>query len=534
MIITLMCIGFNSCTDLEIEESDSFISAGFQGLENPESTITALFANTAGNLGNQENSYALREVTTDAQLVPTRGADWGDNGRWRNLHTHEWGLEARDITVPFDEWNAAQLLASQVLDSRSNSTAEQAAQARFIRAYAMWTVLDFYGQIPFRDTELPSTELPIVLSGDEAVTFIIADIDAAIADLPSTQGGAGEALNRASKASARFLKAKVLLNRHIYINQLTDAGAIPETADMQSIITLVDEIEADGYAIEQNGYFNIFRNTPDTETLWFVETGVSNRIFNTLHQNSFTEGGGGWNGFSTLAEYYDLFEGDSDANDVDIDQNPLNNQEERRGGVPPSGLSFTGRDGTVNEDGFETGSSVGNGFLLGQQYGLDGTPLTDRPGEPLVFTREFVDTGGSVNLINNSERTGIRVTKYNPRFGAFTNHSVQFRFSDAHLMRAEALMRTGGDPTAMVNELRAARTNTPPLASVDEAELADERARELFTEGWRRNDMIRFGTFLRDWQFKASGQINNETRLLFPIPLPQLLANPNLIQNPGY
>jgi len=350
--------------------------------------------------------------------------------------------------------------------------------------------------------------------------------------LPTMPGGAGDDLQEASKAAARFLMAKVLLNSHVYANQLTGQAGSPESGDMQRVIDLVDQIEGDGFAL-QEGYFEIFRNTPDSETIWWANTGVGNRIFNTAHYNLFTEGGGGWNGFSTLAEYFDLFEGDPNNNRAELDETLLDGQEERRGGVPASGLSFTGREGTVDENGFETGSNVGNGFLLGAQYGLDGTQLLDRPGAPLAFTREFLDNDGAPNLINNNEQTGIRVMKYNPRFGAFTSHSVQFRFADAHLMRAEARMRMGGDPTAEVNELRVLR-NASPLGSVSEQDLADERARELYIEGWRRNDMIRFGQYLRDWEFKSGVETNNTTRLLFPIPLPQLLANPNLVQNAGY
>ena len=100
-------------------------------------------------------------------------------------------------------------------------------------------------------------------------------------------------------------------------------------------------------------------------------------------------------------------------------------------------------------------------------------------------------------------------------------------------MKAEAIMRNGGNPTAMVNDLRQIR-GAAPLASVGETELLQERARELYFEGWRRNDLIRFGEYLRDWEFKGSSEIGNTTRLLFPIPQPQVLSNPNFVQNPGY
>lgn len=535
----LTAIGLVSCTDLEIEETDSFISTGFQGLQDPAASLNALYGQTYGQLGDQANTYAMREVTTDALLVPTRGADWGDNGRWRKLHQHEWGLEETDIITPFQQWTSAQLLASQILDPRSNASATTAAEAQFLRAYAMWTTLDLFGQVPFRDTQLPETELPTVLSGADAVTFILQDLDAAIAGLPTISAGSIDDLDKAGKSAARFLKAKVLLNRHIYENQLTGGGGTPNPADMSEVISLVDAIAGDGHAIEDD-YFQIFRNSADNETIWWAATAIGNRIFNGLHYNSTGIGGGGWNGFSTLAEYYDLFEGDPNSNRVDLALNPLDGQEERRGGVPPSGLpngSITANPGEDvadgNGNGIIDGSNVGFGFLAGQQFAEDGAQLTDRQGAPLVFSREFLDGNGQPSLINNNERTGIRVMKYSPRYGGFVNHSPQFRYSDAHLMKAEAMLRSGQDPTAMVNELRLLRDATP-LGSVSEQDLLDERGREVFAEGWRRNDMIRFGQYLRGWEFKGSTETGNTTRLLFPIPLPQILANPNITQNPGY
>lgn len=532
LTISLLAVfALGSCSNLEIQETDSFISEGFQGLEDPASALDQLYNNVYGQWGDQANRYALYEVTTDALLVPTRGADWGDNGRWRKLHQHEWGLEETDILTPFDQYNADQLLASQILDSRSGATAEVAAQASFLRAYAMFTVLDLFGQVPFRDTQLSSSTVPEVLSGAAAVDFILADLDNAIAGLPAVQAGTGD-LKRASKAAARTLKAKVLLNRHIYENQLTGGGGTPAAGDMQEVINLVDAIDADGYAL-QAGYFEIFQSTADTETIWWGATGVGNRIFNGLHYNSTGLGGGGWNGFSTLAEYYDLFEGNANQNryTTDLESAPLDGQEERRGGVPSEGVDFTGAAGTSDNGGKEDGSNVGNGFLIGQQYGLQGNALQDRQGQPLVFSRGFVDGDGNPSLINNDEKTGIRVMKYNPRFGGgFENHNLMLRYADAYLMRAEARLRSGGDPTAEVNDLRVLRGATP-LASVTEADLLDERGRELYAEGWRRNDMIRFGQYLRNWEFKAD---TDAKRLLFPIPLPQLLANPNLQQNPGY
>ena len=525
MLSAITLVGVYSCTNLEIEESDSIISEGFQGLADPSSAVEGLYNTVAGQYANQGGRYALQEVTTDALLVPTRGTDWGDNGLWRVLHTHDWSIEESTIIGPFNNWNANQLAASQILDSRSNPSGQNIGDASFLRAFSMWTILDFFGQIPFRDTALSSTSLPEVLTGQAAVDFILADIDQAITNLPDVTAGNVEN-NMASKAAARFLKAKVLLNKHIYV------GGSAEASDMAEVISLVDAIDAQGYALEA-GYFNIFRDSPDSETIWALASGVGNRIFNGLHYNSTSLGGGGWNGFSTLAEYYDLFEGDANNNRLDASDAPLDGQEERRGGVPPGGTTFSGADQTTDDGGFEAGSNVGNGFLIGQQYALDGTALEDRAGGPLAFSRDFVDGNGADNLINNSEVTGIRVIKYAPRYGEFRSHQAVFRYADAHLMKAEAQMRSGGDPTALVNELRAIR-GVAPFGSVSEQQLLDERGRELFAEAWRRNDLIRFGQYTRDWLFKSDDKVGDATRQLFPIPAAQLLANPNLVQNPGY
>ena len=96
---------------------------------------------------------------------------------------------------------------------------------------------------------------------------------------------------------------------------------------MNQVISLVDQIAAEGYAL-QAGYFDIFRSSPDTETIWWTGAAVGNRIFNGLHYNSTGISGGGWNGFSTLAEFYDLFEGDPNSNRGELDGTPLDGQEE--------------------------------------------------------------------------------------------------------------------------------------------------------------------------------------------------------------
>jgi hypothetical protein len=110
-------------------------------------------------------------------------------------------------------------------------------------------------------------------------------------------------------------------------------------------------------------------------------------------------------------------------------------------------------------------------------------------------------------------------------------------------MVAEAYLRLGNTAKAldMVNELRAVR-GADPLSSitlVNSADLNDpntmlaERGRELYWESWRRQDLIRFGMFTVATELRPADE-DPVRNLLYPIAPDELLANPNLVQNPGY
>lgn len=499
--IVLNCfliIGLAGCTDLTIEETDSSFgsqSGEFSGVD-AAGVLSNIYNDLRGQLENQADLYALLEVSSDELLVPTRGTDWGDNGVWRTLHSHTWGPTHSYVSATWNNMNKNIINATAVMDSRSNPTTQQIAEAKFLRAYSMFQIVDLFGQQPFRNLDDDINQSPMVMNRSEATEFIITDLNDAIANLPDTSAGGSD---KATKQAAQFLLAKTLLNKHIF-----NGSTSPENADLQQVVTLVDAIHSAGFDL-QDGYFDLFTSDADSETIFYTTASVGNNIWNTLHykQNTPDNTGGGWNGFTTLAEFYDKFEGDPNTNVLG------SGQEERRGFVPTDGSHY----------------GIGYGFLIGQQYDAEGNAMTDRPGNPLVFTKELP------GLLGNDERTGIRVIKYHPENGAFAGHKIVFRYADAHLMKAEAMLRMGGDPTALVNQLRAIR-GVEPLGTVGEQQLLDERARELYIEGWRRNDLIRFGQFTAPWEYKEIS--GDETKNLFPIPATALTSNPNLTQNPGY
>ncbi len=505
LLIVLSILLVFSCTDLEIEESDSLIADSeteFTGIENPGPFLDNIYnGDLKGITENQQDLYALNEVTTDELLVPTRGTDWGDNGVWRQLHEHTWSDQHQYVLNNWNNLNQLVFRATQLIDDRTTTTTpEQTAFAKFARAYAMFWVMDMYGVAPFRTPGDPPSVLPMVMTRAEAFDFILDDLNTALPDLPAR--GPSDLNLRPTKAAANFLLAKLYLNKHIYLGTGT-----PDASDMTTVVQLIDSIEADGYAL-QAGYFDIFTSDVDTETIFFSIASVGNRMWNGLHynQNSPDNEGGGWNGWSTLAEFYDLFEGDPNINV------PGSGQEERRGFVPTDGSNL----------------GIGYGFLIGQQYDENGNPLRDRPGNPLAYEKQFPALAG------NNERTGIRTIKYHPENGSFTGHQILFRYADAHLMKAEAIFRggtSGDDPLTMVNELRSIRNTSSSLSALTDQDILDERGRELYKEFWRRNDLIRFGKFAEPWELKLN---NDDFRALFPIPSAALISNPNLTQNPGY
>lgn len=518
-------LGLTGCTDLELEETDSIFREetgdDFSGVSDVTSALANNYNEIRGQLDTQENLYALQEVTTDEMLVPTRGTDWGDNGLWRSLHQHTWDPNHQFILNTWNAYNRNVFNLSEIIAPESNANPQQLAEAKFLRAFSMFWVMDLFGQVPFREVDQGADIDPVVMTRSEAFDFIMSDLSEALPDLPSI--GPGAEAKTASKAAAHYLLAKLYLNRHIY----TGSGA-PAAEDMNQVIEHVDAVAAEGFGL-QSGYFEIFEPAVDTETVWFTDTGVGSRIWNGLHYNQGTpdQAAGGWNGFATLAEFYDLFEGNPDHNQPDA------GQEERRGFVPFEGTPVGETEGYFaggkddDGDGFVDGSYIGIGFLHGQQYNLDGSETEDRGGNPLFYTKDFP------GLVGNPENTGIRVLKWHPSNGAYTGHMVLFRYADAHLMKAEAVMRGGSaDASALdlVNELRELRRATP-LSSLTDQDMIDERGRELYNEMWRRQDLIRFGQFTQEWEFKPESEA---FRTLFPIPTIALTSNPNLEQNEGY
>jgi hypothetical protein len=452
----------------------------------------------------QDLIWAMQEHTSDELEGPTRGGDWDDNGIWRQLHQHTWDAGHQFVENTFNNLSNGVFQTIQALSFEL--TPSEQAQAQFLQAWFVFHLLDLYGQVPFREAGEDLRQAARVLTGQEAVDLITGNLEAAIPNLPSNNSS-----GIAGKEAAEALLAKAYLQKPVWISG--GQNFTFDNADLDKVISNCDAVINSGrYSLSQGlGYYDNFRPDNDVNTgaseIIFVskhargENGgnIPSRWFMTLHYN---QNPGGWNGFTTLSDFYDKFD---DPNDV------------RKGNQVLPGLTDV--------------SGVKAGFLFGQQYDVNGDPLQDRLGNPLIFSKvsPIISSGSDLEI------TGIRGLKYIPDYQDLNkpnNDYVLLRYSDVLLMKAEAMLRKGdgAGALAIVNQIRAAR-NAADLASVDEMALLDERGRELWWEGWRRQDQIRFGTFLDGGPQKDP---SSPTFLLFPIPSIAISGNPNLTQNPGY
>ena len=515
-LVTLL-LAAASCTDLEDKvldgiSSDSGLPTDVQ--IDPAASLRGVYT-SLNVLADQAGVYAMEEHSSDEMMGPTRGTDWDDFGTWRKLHQHTWDPSHDQVSNAWDQMNSAVFRATQVV-SATNATPQIKAEAQFLRAFFMHYVVDLYGQVPFRETTDGLEANPKVFTRAEATDFIIKDLEAAEAVLPY---GAATAAN---KGAAQFLLAKMYLNKAVYTNDPTKPAG-PFTfakADMDKVIQYTNAIQAaGGYSLQAKGtYFDNFHwenRTRSKELIFTINKpqgndvgSVRNRYYMTLHYNTSPaptvpgkRAPSSWNGFTTLADFYNSFD----------------KSDERIGG------SVAGMTDVIG---------LKAGFLVGQQVDGEGIALQERGGTPLSFTPD-------ININYATEAKGIRVIKYLPQPGNFDNIGtdyVFFRYADALLMKAEAILRGGTDPTgataaAIVNDLRATR-GVAAKTPIDDKAILAERGFELYWEGHRRTDQIRFGTFNAPVDQRA--QASPETRAVFPIPQRAIDSNPNLKQNPGY
>jgi hypothetical protein len=511
LVICAALFAVSSCT-LDPKFKDPLSEAPVSSSGAPTPPSLSIVYEQLNQLSGNGNWFSMEEQTTDEMIEPTRGTDWDDFGTNRKLHLHSWDASHDQVNNTWNGFNGALFLTTLVAETASG---QPQAEAKFLRAYFSYLVCDLYGQVQHRPATAPAAEIPAVFTRSEAIDYIISELESIKDQLP---GYNHDNRNIATKEAAEFLLAKCYLNKAVFKQDVTNpAGPFTfDAADMNKVIEYCNDITSNPNLSLSSSYWDNFKwdnGTLSTENIFVRQKsgGLDLRwaTFMGFHYNMAPSG---WNGFCTLSDFYSTF-----------------NDDDARKGIDLPGYTDL------------AGARVG--FLIGQQRGPTegkiGNPvvdLKDRSGNPLVFTPD-------VSLYFSTETKGIRTNKYpmdpatiNDGGGNSQNEFVMFRLSDVLLMKAEAILRGGNDPMnqtplSLVNSIRTKR-GTTALGSVDLDALLAERGRELYCEGWRRNDLVRFEKFNQPVQERPDA--SDPSRVVFPIPNIALSSNPNLSQNFGY
>ncbi len=533
LLVTMLNI---SCSKLDPKiQGANEIVAPITGVAPTPSSLNKVYEQL-NTLVSQENWFAMSEHSTDELMGPTRGTDWDDFGTWRKLHQHSWDANHNQVN---NTWNGLQsgLFQTTLLAEATSASAADRNSARFLRAFFSYIVVDLYGQLQHRPATASIEVIPNVYTRSQAIDYIITELNAVIPNLPTFTTGTR---NRATKEAAQFLLAKCLLNKAVFkADPTTPAGPYTfAAADMTQVITLCNSI-AQNAALSLDPYywdnFTWEAGAKSSENIFVRNEGI-NMVWASCMGNHYNMSPDGWNGFTTLADFYNSFE-NSDIRKSDTVRGTITLSTTDYPTASPS-LFWSGRNTS-----FSRVTGRGAGFLVGQQRGPADkkignavSNLKDRSGAPLIFSND-------VSLDYAAEGKGIRTNKYplNPiemnggGWGS-ANEYVFMRFADARLMKAEAILRGGTDPNAetplaIVNQIRTLR-NASALSSVTLTNLLAERGRELYLEAHRRNDLIRFGKFNEPVMERPG--TSAAFRVVFPIPNIALSSNPNLKQNFGY
>jgi hypothetical protein len=450
--------------------------------------------------------YNLSEISTDEMIVPTRGSDWFDNGRWLEMQRHTWrpdspaGLVDIDLAwvTSFRGVARANVLLETLQNARVPKQDVIEAEARTLRAFYYYVLMDMFGGVPIVTT--PEIEPRPRNTRAEVFQFIESELNAARADLPDTWRAAD--YGRMTKGAADAILASLYLNAGVLTSDAPSATAYNSCMSVQvegqtacdAAIAAADRILNSGqYSLATDWRSNFEPdNFASPENILVAkhsaETDLGlNFASRALHYNQLAETP--WNGFAALAETYTAFDADDRRREI---------------------------------------------FLEGPQVNLDtGEPAFERNGTPLIFTVDIIDATQA------GEGEGTRINKWPPDPDRVPhNHGndfAYFRLGEILLIKAEALNELNpgsGEALALLNTLRE-RVFEPdePLAAIDRDVILQERLFELTGEAKRRLDLIRHGRFTQPWSFKQAGASH---LVLMPIPQPQLDANPMLAQNPGY
>jgi len=496
-IVVIAILGFASaCTDLDETLYSQIRQDDFYKTQ--EEVISAI-APVYGNLrGFTNDTWQLGTHSTDESLTPEKalGHWYGEN--WPQINSHQWTPQHvrfnRAWNFSFNLINTANKLLFQlesVKDMDEELKALFIAELKFLRGFGYYNLIDLFGNVPLIETWEIEDETPPNTPRADIFNFIVNDIESNVEFLSDKADAS--TYGRFNKFAGYALLAKFYINSEVWTGN----------PRWEKVIEYCDKIiESGKYSLEDKYFDNfIIKNENSKENIFAIPFDEVYARGNTIHmralhyaqRDQFNLRATPWNGFTAVPSFIHSF----DSNDKRL-----------------------------------------NGWLFGQQYSSSGEMLycnQESSGKPLILTIEYEnifepDDDTQYSPTYALEFMGARFVKfdYTGADAALSNDFPIYRYADILLIKAEALMRqNAGNATS-----EAVKNYTIETLTLDT--LLSERGWEFYCEGFRRNDLIRFGKFIKgSWEFYDRSW-ETEDYNLFPIPLPQISANPDLIQNPGY
>ncbi len=461
------------------------------------------------NFGNYVRLYwNLQELPTDEAIMA-----W-DDATIKDFHWHTWAPNDVFVSAMYSRIFYAIVIANEFIRTATDAIGSASgnfkknleyyrAEARFLRALSYFHAIDMFGNVPFvTEEDKPGAYYPQQIQRDKLFLYLekeLKEIENELAEPKTNEYG------RADKAAAWMLLAKLYMNAKVYTGTERYADALLYT---KKVINSPYTLDLD--------YRRIFcaNNNESPEIIFpicFDGQNTANYGGTTFLLHASNGGGmplygidGGWGGIRTIKDFMQYFGIDSTAFS---ESNPQPEFADKR-----AMFYFNPKNWKW------TVANVG------------------------TFTE-----GIGVIKYKNVTSTGEPAPNAHPTFVS-TDFPV-FRLADAYLMYAEAVLRgaSGGDRATALNYVNALRERAfgDNSQNISDAQLTlefilAERARELYWEGHRRTDLIRFGKFTGGdyiWSWKGKvpeGKATESYRNLYPLPSSDINANPNLTQNEGY
>lgn len=485
------------------------------------------YVDSQGLQGTGRGIYDLNTFTTDEAIMPTRGGDWYDGGFWQGLYLHRWGVNNEAIYATWEYLYRTVILCNGSLERIQDfaekhpeeNVADCVAEVRALRAMFYYYIMDLFGSVPLIEKSDPAVEDIVQEKRSKVFNFIVKELTESSSILSKERSNQpGVYYGRMTQPVVWFLLAKLALNAEVYTDDdWTDGSRLDGKSIFfevegqrlnawQTVNYYCEKITAAGYTLEKDytANFAVF-NESSEENIFVIpmsKTLYTNQfiyLFRSRHYNHAKAYGlSGENGSSATKEVLETFGYDTPQVDARFD--------------------YCYFAGPVKD-------------LEGNQILLDDgvTPLVYEPWNVAldVSGKPYEKTAGARMKKYEVDKTGLKDGKL------LDNDIVLFRYADVLLMQSEAKVRNGEDGDAELNLVRSLVGMAPRTATLEN--LLDERMMELAWEGWRRQDMIRFGVFTRSYSCRPQlpGEENGYTTV-FPIPEKVIDMNPQLHQHKGY